>query len=368
MKKYIYLLLLSAVSAGAIHAQNLSYAYLSGGCFWCTESDMEKITGVVSAESGYLGGKEAAPTYQQVSSGNTGHREGVKIAFDTSKVSYEELLEAYIRKIDPTDAAGSFVDRGFQYTAAIFYADEAQRKAAEKLLANVANLSAFKGKKLAVALLPQSSFYPAEDYHQDYYKKNSVKYSFYRFNSGRDQTTKALWEKVPSPLLAKGAYTSAAAPLTKAVQQARYDNFKKPSKAELKAKLSPLSYKVTQENDTERAFTPGNFNTEKRRGIYVDIISGEPLFSSADKFDSGTGWPSFVRPLTKDYIIEKADISIWGFRTEVRSKYSDSHLGHVFKDGPQPTGLRYCINGAALRFVPYENLDAEGYGSYKSTL
>ena len=132
----------------------------------------------------------------------------------------------------------------------------------------------------------------------------------------------------------------------------------------LKQKLSPLQYKVTQENGTEEAFENEYWNS-KEEGIYTDIVSGEPLFSSKDKYDSGTGWPSFTKPLEKDNIIEKQDRSIFRVRTEVRSKNSDSHLGHVFKDGPIPIGNRYCINSAALKFIHKKDLEKEGYTKYK---
>ncbi|MGL5721088.1 MAG: peptide-methionine (R)-S-oxide reductase MsrB [Brevinema sp.] len=376
--KYLYSVAISfALLVGVIsplqaqkEADKYRYAYFSGGCFWCTESDFEKIPGVIDVVSGYAGGKEANPTYEQVGSGKTSHREGVRVTYDFNLVSYEQLLDAYIRAIDPTDATGSFVDRGFQYTAAIYYVDDNQRLSAETLLKNVGQLAPFKGKKLAVALQRYTTFYPAEDYHQDYYKKSSFRYSLYRANSGRDQYIKKVWATIPAtPYLSVKADTVVESRyLGQYPFMEKFMNFVKPSKAELKARLSDISFKVTQENGTERAFSEGNFNNEKRRGIYVDIVSGEPLFSSADKFDSGTGWPSFTRPLNKDFVVEKEDNTFFMKRVEIRSKIADSHLGHVFNDGPRPTGLRYCMNGAALRFIPESELDREGLGDLKAFL
>lgn len=141
------------------------------------------------------------------------------------------------------------------------------------------------------------------------------------------------------------------------------ENFVKPTDTELKKTLSSIEYRVTQRDGTERPFANPYYD-EKRAGLYVDIVSGEPLFSSSDKFDSGTGWPSFTQPIAKDALIEKEDRSLFSVRTEIRSAVADSHLGHVFNDGPAPTGMRYCMNSAAMRFIPLEDMTDAGYAAY----
>ena len=312
--------------------KNIEIATLAGGCFWCIQTPFDAAPGVVKTVVGYTGGSKLNPTYEEVSSGTTGHKEAMQVYFDPKKISYEKVLDIFWMQIDPTDAGGQFVDRGNQYTAAIFYHSEEQKKSALKSKEKLEKNGQFN-KPIVTEIKEAKTFYAAEDYHQKYYEKNPLRYKFYRFNSGRDQFLKKSWKDG------------------------------KINKKELKKKLTSLQYKVTQESDTEPAFH-NEYWDNKKTGIYVDVVSGEPLFTSLDKFDSGTGWPSFSKPLKSENIVDKEDSSLFVKRTEVRSKNADSHLGHVFPSDISTTGKRYCINSASLRFIPVENLEKEGYGEY----
>jgi peptide methionine sulfoxide reductase msrA/msrB len=323
------------------------------------EASLEKVPGVVSVVSGYAGGHVKNPTYEQVGWGTTGHAESVQVTYDPARLSYERLVEIFWRNVDPTDGGGQFCDRGSEYRSEIFYESEAQKRVAEASKRALEASGRLK-KPIVTRIVPLEAFYQAEEYHQDFYKKNPLRYTTYRAGCGRDRRLAELWgdEAVHGPKTAEAGGAGGARKGWSDV------TFKKPSDEELRKQLTPLQYQVTQKSATERAFQNEYWNNHEP-GIYVDVVSGEPLFSSLDKFDSGTGWPSFTKPLEKANVHEKTDVSLGMLRTEVRSKHAGSHLGHVFDDGPKPTGLRYCLNSAALRFVPVSRLEAEGYGEYK---
>lgn len=316
----------------------IKLATFAGGCFWCMIKPFDRYEGVIKVIAGYTGGYVENPTYEQVCTDTTGHIEAIQITYDEDRISYEELLEIYWRQIDPTDEGGQFNDRGHKYKTVIFYHDDKQKEAAIKSKERLEKSKIFDCKNIATQILKANIFYEAEDYHQGYYKKNPNHYNMYFIGSGRYGFLKDNWDR---------------------------NNI---NRDKLKEMLTTIQFEVTQNDATEPPFKNEYFDN-KEEGIYVDIVSGEVLFSSKDKFDSGCGWPSFVKPINKNSIVEKSDFSHDMYRTEVRSSRANSHLGHVFDDGPEELGgLRYCINSASLRFIPKDNMKEEGYEKYLDLL
>lgn len=310
---------------------DLKTIYLAGGCFWGLEAYMERIYGVAEAISGYANGNTENPTYEDVSRKNTGHAETLKIQYDPARVSLDDLLDYYLLVIDPTSLNKQGNDVGTQYRTGIYFTDEKDREIIEKKLE--AEQKKYKDK-IVVEVEKLSNFYEAEAYHQDYLDKNPYGYCHIDLR------------KANEIIINK-------------------EKYKKPSDDFLRKRLTSIQYNVTQKSDTEQPFSNNYWNSENK-GIYVDIVTGEPLFVSSDKFNSGCGWPSFSKPISKDVVKYSGDNSYNMDRVEVRSRAGDSHLGHVFEDGPKESGgLRYCINGAALRFIPLEEMDKEGYGYLK---
>ena len=334
MKYIIILIIAAAIVFLSLNINNLNKnknintdtAVFAGGCFWCIETAFENLDGVAKVVSGYTGGQVANPTYEQVSSGTTGHYEAVEVTYDTDKVSYGELVEHFWQNIDPTDETGQFIDKGSQYKTAIFYKSEEQKEMAMQSKAILESSGNFDA--IVTEILPVQEFYVAEDYHQDYAKNSRLQYKLYEKGSGREDKLEELW----------GDYEG------------------------LKEKLTPLQYEVTQQCGTEAPFD-NKYWDNKADGIYVDVVSGQALFSSLDKYDSGTGWPSFTRPIDMKNVVAKKEEGLLG-RTEIKSSEAGSHLGHVFPDGPGPEGERYCINSASLLFIPKEDLTKEGYNEY----
>ena len=344
------------ISTAPAVSDTVATMLVAGGCFWCVEADLEKLPGVIEVVSGYAEGSTENPTYKNYIEG--GHREVAEVTFNPAVVSFEEILIYAIKHMDPTDADGMFADRGNYYSSALYYENSVQKDLIEQLIAEIDAQGPYQ-KPLAIEVLPRTQFWSAEDYHQDYYKKgiSALKYKYYRNASGRDAFIEKNW----------GDDTAASLSWRKTVSsqaQGPWEGFEKPADAVLKEQLTAMQYKVTQKSGTEPSFS-NEYWDNKEAGIYVDIVSGEPLFSSLHKFDSGTGWPSFTRPIEFAYVTEHDDYLLLQKRTEIRSAIADSHLGHVFNDAPIALGgIRYCMNSASLRFVAKEDMEKEGYEDF----
>ncbi len=329
----------------------------AGGCFWCTESEFNHVDGIVSAVSGYADSTKENPTYQEVGSESVKAREAVEVIYDPSKISFETLLEKYWTHVDPTDIGGQFGDRGYSYTTAIYYTTENQKLSSEKSKDKIEEV---KKIKVATDILPFNNFYPAEEYHQDYKDKNPIRYNAYREGSGRNSYIRLHWQD--------GSTTTKAIFNENKLENKTWLNFDTKTKEEKLKSLTSIQYDVTQKEGTEKPFQ-NEYEANKEVGIYVDIVSGEPLFLSKDKYDSGTGWPSFTSPITESAVTMHVDNGLFTSRVEVRSKIANSHLGHVFEDGPKDRGgKRYCMNSSAMRFIKLEDMEEEGYVDYINLL
>lgn len=332
-------------------------AYFAGWCFWCMEGPFESTPWVFDAFAGYAGGAQADATYEKVWSGKTGHREWVQVIYNPKIITYKELVKIYFQQIDPTDPDGQFADKGFQYTTAIYYQDQDEKKIIDDYIKSINDSKKFK-VNVQTKVVPFTTFFKAEEYHQDYYKTSALRYNQYKKGSGRADFIHK------SPLATPETATGSTG--TWAKNSLAPQTMRKPiDKAKRLSELTDLQYKVTQKWGTETPFKNEYWDNHEE-GIYVDIVDGAALYSSQDKYDSGTGWPSFTKPISMANIKEVSDDTFWSRRTEVRGATSDSHIGHVFNDGPvDKWGMRFCMNSAAMKFIPLADLEKEGYGEYK---
>lgn len=329
MRKILSIMLISCTLFGAyLGDKKMSEIYLAGGCFWGVEGYFKQLSGVEKTDVGYANGNSQSTSYEKLKL--TDHAEAIHIKFDENRISLAEILEHYFRIIDPFSVNKQGNDVGRQYRTGIYYTNDVQKALVQRF---IAQKQEGESRKIAIEVEPIKNYILAEEYHQDYLGKNPNGYCHIDLSLAK----KPLYDE---------------------------KNFKKPTKAELKEKLSAKQYAVTQEKATEKPYS-SEYDQHYEKGIYVDIVSGKPLFASTDKFDAGCGWPSFSKPITTDALKYEQDNSHGMSRTEVLSSQADSHLGHVFNDGPkQSGGLRYCINGASLKFIPLEDMKRLGYGDY----
>ena len=367
--------------------------YLAGGCFWGLEAYLKRLPGVRGTVVGYANGSTENPSYHDVCRWNTGHAETVAVTYDPRILPTDVLLDAFFEAIDPTTLDRQGNDRGTQYRTGVYWTDEADLPAIE---ASFLRQQARYESPIVTEVEPLDGFYPAEEYHQAYLDKNPGGYCHINVRAAdafakrmgleegrpcvqvdglcepsapREGSAASAVERedIPTPSVSKRAERpqrdAADGPDVDAL--IREAGYAAPSDDELRRALTADQYRVTRMNATEPPFRNA-YDRTFDPGIYVDVTSGEPLFLSSDKFDSGCGWPAFSRPIAPEVVTEHLDRSLGTYRTEVRSRAGDAHLGHVFTDGPaEAGGLRYCINSAALRFVPYSRMDAEGYGYLK---